>query len=128
VRVSCFVTAHPGNQSTRDWTVLSILITSLFILKSRAGKSNCHTSLYWQGHGNELWVLTKSLADESFGVVIIALISFLSLRGVGKEDSKTSPFALSCPSIASSRKKKNPPWLWSASELCRPSDRRFLAK
>jgi hypothetical protein len=25
-------------------------------------------------------------------------------------------------------KKKNPPWLWSASELCRPSDRRFLAK
>jgi hypothetical protein len=24
--------------------------------------------------------------------------------------------------------KKKPPWLWSASELCRPSDRRFLAK
>jgi hypothetical protein len=24
--------------------------------------------------------------------------------------------------------KKNPPWLWSASELCRPSDRRLLAK
>jgi hypothetical protein len=22
----------------------------------------------------------------------------------------------------------HPPWLWSASELCRPSDRRFLAK
>jgi hypothetical protein len=26
------------------------------------------------------------------------------------------------------RLKKKPPWLWSASELCRPSDRRFLAK
>jgi hypothetical protein len=26
------------------------------------------------------------------------------------------------------KKKKKPPWLWSASELCRPSDRRFLAK
>jgi hypothetical protein len=24
--------------------------------------------------------------------------------------------------------QKKPPWLWSASELCRPSDRRFLAK
>jgi hypothetical protein len=24
--------------------------------------------------------------------------------------------------------KKKTPWLWSASELCRPSDRRFLAK
>jgi hypothetical protein len=24
--------------------------------------------------------------------------------------------------------KKRTPWLWSASELCRPSDRRFLAK
>jgi hypothetical protein len=24
--------------------------------------------------------------------------------------------------------KKKSPWLWSASELCRPSDRRFLAK
>jgi hypothetical protein len=24
--------------------------------------------------------------------------------------------------------KKKPPWLWSANELCRPSDRRFLAK
>jgi hypothetical protein len=23
---------------------------------------------------------------------------------------------------------KKPPWLWSTSELCRPSDRRFLAK
>jgi hypothetical protein len=23
---------------------------------------------------------------------------------------------------------KKTPWLWSASELCRPSDRRFLAK
>jgi hypothetical protein len=22
----------------------------------------------------------------------------------------------------------NPPWLWSASDLCRPSDRRLLAK
>jgi hypothetical protein len=29
---------------------------------------------------------------------------------------------------APSPKKKNPPWLWSASKLCRPSDRRFLAK
>jgi hypothetical protein len=26
------------------------------------------------------------------------------------------------------KQKKTPPWLWSASELCRPSDRRFLAK
>jgi hypothetical protein len=26
------------------------------------------------------------------------------------------------------KKKKKTPWLWSASELCRPSDRRFLAK
>jgi hypothetical protein len=24
--------------------------------------------------------------------------------------------------------KKRPPWLWSASILCQPSDRRFLAK
>jgi hypothetical protein len=30
-------------------------------------------------------------------------------------------------SLKSDNKKKTP-WLWSASELCRPSDRRFLAK
>jgi hypothetical protein len=30
--------------------------------------------------------------------------------------------------VAEFKNKKNPPWLSSASELCRPSDRRFLAK
>jgi hypothetical protein len=30
--------------------------------------------------------------------------------------------------ISTARTKKKTPWLWSASELCRPNDRRFLAK
>jgi hypothetical protein len=34
----------------------------------------------------------------------------------------------SCALLIKHRKKKKTPWLWSASEPCRPSDRRFLAK
>jgi hypothetical protein len=61
VRVSQLFCSRTTSQSTRDCTVLSIPITSLFCLKSRDGKCYCHTSLYGHSYGDEVRAVSKSL-------------------------------------------------------------------